>query len=95
MRDPLNQPINPFTAHQSKEEYNKALEEIYLALEQKTLAVFNSTEGDALLDMWDDFFLRQPVIILNSVAGENEMREGRNSFIRKIRATVNRARGIK
>ncbi len=94
MTEPLQQPVNPFTANNSEQmKRQQAIEAIQLQLDQKALAVFNSPEGDALLDMWDDVFIRQPVIIVGSQPGENEMREGRNTFIRKIRQTVNRARG--
>lgn len=96
MTEPLQQPVNPFTANnQTQAQIQKAIEEIQMQLDQKILAVFNSPEGDALLDMWDDVFVRQSVVIVGAQPGENEMREGRNSFIRKIRQTVNRARGNK
>lgn len=93
MTEPFAQPVDPMSlGSKQNEEYKKAIRDMQLALDQKTLAVFNSPEGDALLEMWDDYFIRQGVIILGAPAGENEMREGRNQFIRRIRAVVNRAR---
>ena len=94
--DPLQQPVNPNTAHnEAQAKMLKAIEDLQMQLDQRILAVFNGPEGDALLDMWDDVFVRQPVVIVGAHEGENEMREGRNAFIRKIRQTVNRARGVR
>lgn len=92
--DPLDKPIDP-TANKRDAIYQKALEAIQQAHHQKILAVFQSPEGDALLDCWDDMYVRQPVVRLNDKPGANEMREGVNGFIRMIRAVVNRSREIK
>jgi len=95
--NPINQPVNPNPHAKSTEQeaHAKAMEAIQMAHRQKILAIFNSPEGDMLLDMWDDIFVRQPVIKCGDVDGRNEMREGRNDFIRMIRACVNTARGEK
>jgi len=95
MIDPLQQPVNPSNQQKVNEEYKKAMLDLQRTHDQKLLALFNSPEGDAVLEMWDDFYLRQAVIIPGAPAGTDEMREGRNAFIRTIRATVNRARGLK
>jgi len=96
-QNPLHQPVNPFCGltNEQVEEYKKAVHELQLSLEQAILHVFNSAEGDRLLGLWDDHCLRQPVIVIGSSEAENNMREGRNTFIRGIRQIVNRARGIK
>lgn len=89
----LNQPVNPFS-HLSPEQQDavkKAVNELKVKLDQAVLAVFNSAEGMHLLDMWDDYYIRQPVIMLGATELENHMREGRNTFIRALRETVNRA----
>lgn len=97
MTNPLNQPLDPFSSMspQQKKEYMNAVNELKLKLDQAVLSVFNSTEGEHLLELWDDHFVRQPVIMLGAPDQANAMREGRNAFIRTIRETVNRARGIK
>jgi hypothetical protein len=95
MTEPLHQSVNPYTANeQFKKNMQEAVNAINLMADQKILAVFNSPEGDALLDIWDDIYVRQAVILPKGLPGENEMREGRNAFIRHIRMIVNRARGI-
>tara|TARA_R110000868_G_scaffold56650_5_gene175196 strand:- start:967 stop:1257 length:291 start_codon:yes stop_codon:yes gene_type:complete len=95
--NPISQPVNPNPNARSEEQtqHAKAMEAIQLAHRQKILAVFNSAEGDMLLDMWDDIFVRQPVIKCGDTEGRNEMREGRNDFVRMIRSCVNTARGEK
>ena len=95
--NPLQQPVNPYSGltKEQEEEYKKAVQELNHNHEQAILHVFNSAEGDRLLDKWDDHFLRQRVIVAGSTEVENHMREGRNEFIRYIRQVVNRARGIK
>lgn len=93
--DPFSQPVNPVNRQLSPEQeaQRRAILEIRNQLNQKILAIFNSPEGDALLDMWDDIYVRQAVIIEGAPPEANAAREGRNAFIRTIRAVVNRARG--
>jgi hypothetical protein len=92
--DPISQPINPY-ANQMSQQQKKAMDDLQQIIDQKVLAVFNSPEGDALLDAWDDIYLRQPVFVLGAPEGYAQMREGENNIVRKIRKTVNRARGPK
>lgn len=94
--DPFKQPVNPMGNRKLNEEQEKIIRDLQLEHDQKLLSVFNSTEGDALLDAWDDFYVRQPVFVNgNNGAWTTEMREGRNAFIRAIRAKVNTSRGLK
>lgn len=90
MSTPFNQPVDPFS-HLSPEQ-KKAMFDLNQTLDNATLALFNSPEGDRLLDLWDDHYVRQPVIWLGSPPGSDQMREGRNAFIRAIREKVNKAR---
>lgn len=93
MTEPFSQPVNPMTANtNANKDYAKIMRDLQLEHDQKLLNVFNSVHGDLLLDLWDDFYVRQPVVIPGTQPGEDSMREGRNSFIRKIRTTVKRAR---
>lgn len=90
----MDQAINPDPQHKAQQDdHKKALEEIRNNHRNKVLAVFNSPEGDMLLDMWDDLFVRQAVVRPGDAEGRDAMREGRNDFIRMIRAFVQSARG--
>jgi len=90
MSAPFAQPVDPF-AHLTPEQ-KKAMFDLGQQLDQALLAVFNGPEADRLLDLWDDHYVRQPVIWLNSPSVSDQMREGRNDFIRRIREKVNKAK---
>jgi hypothetical protein len=94
MTDPFARPVNPMHSQMSPEQ-REEIQKIQVAIDHKVLAVFNSPEGDVLLDAWDDIFTRQQVWVPNAPEGFAAFREGQNDLVRKIRATVNRARGQK
>ena len=56
------------------------------------VAVFSGPHGQALLDRWDDVYLRQPVCPPGCVEGYGYKREGENALIIKIRRIVNTAK---